>query len=1148
MAELVEVFVNGTALQVPEGTSVLDACKKANAYVPTLCYHPMLKPVGRCGLCYVDIEGQTEGVLACSTKVSDGMRINTTGPNVTKHSLSALNAIMDRVKARQGHQFPGKEMQNLMQWAQNASRDTSSPSVIRDMSLCVECGRCARACKQLQGIGVLKLTSDNLCPIKTENDIPLIETDCISCGQCANLCPVGAMQEVSDFTPLINALRDPEMVVIAQTAPATRVGFGEAFGMPAGHISTSKMVGVLKKAGFMFVFDTNFSADLTIMEEGTELLGRVGKGGPFPMFTSCCPGWINLLEQKYPEFIPNVSSCKSPQQMLGAVIKTYWAERMGKRPDQIYSVSVMPCTAKKHEITREDMGRDGYKDVDYVMTVRELAKFCKEHVGITEWENIPDCEYDNPMAETTGAAVIFGVTGGVMEAAVRTVYEVQTGQRLDKLDFEVCRGFQGVKEAVVPIGDLNVKIAIVHGGANVQGFLDSIKDLPDHGGYHFVEIMACPCGCINGGGQPRVSGPEALEARMDSIYSIDERATIRRSHENPQVKALYDQFLGQPNSHKAHELLHCHYHSRKTAPVEAAAAPKATTGKSVAIIYATQTGTTEQAARRLSNMLKNAKFETKLFSADDYSASDLAGEGLAIFLTSTFGEGERLDVSAGLYDALLDMDSSALNGLRYAVFGLGSSKYAKFCQAAIDFDVAFEKAGAQRLVACGMGDELADDGYYTAMDPWLGLLYEELGVDPPKQALVPHFRVVLSLQAPNPAPPPPGTMFGSLTERRLLTAEGYPRPIYLFDFDMADTGLTYEVGDAVGIHPSNPPQHVETFLSKLGLDGNIAVSILPAGEGSKLALPPSLTIRQLFTQYLDIFAKPGKLFFRNLAQFATNPAEKARLELLGSNDGKEELAAYLADYPAYVDVLEDFPSARPSIDYLFEILPMIKPRLYSVASSPKMHPTSVQLVIGVPAEVNRARGKIPGGGLTTYWLANDLEVGGAVPLLVHTGTLRPPRSSDCPMVMAGLGTGIAPMRALLQDRKMDKDAGLPIGRAVLYQAVRHREKDFVLQDEMEMYKAEGCLTEIIGCFSHDNPERFETADLVMKEQPAPVWSVLKEDNGYYFYCGPAAWNIPAKLQAALMHSMVACGGMSEAQAQKYFDKLMGQGRICQEAF
>ncbi|KAJ4462081.1 iron hydrogenase [Paratrimastix pyriformis] len=1104
-ADPIEISLNGTPLRVPEGINIIEACRQAGVYVPTICYHPRLKAVGKCGMCTVDIEGAPEGgVLACSTKVQAGMRIRTDSMPVKARASAAISRLINRIRSRNAIDVApqaSRDFADLMHWASTSGNDHTSHSIQINPKDCVECSRCTRACRDLQGIGVLKLTDSNLAPIQSTEAAGLASSSCISCGQCTFYCPTGAISEVSDFAPLRQAIASGK-VIVAQTAPATRVAIGEMFGLEPGTVSTRKMVGALKEAGFHFVFDTNFGADLTIMEEGTELLARLKAGGPFPMITSCCPAWINLCEKLYPDFIPNLSTCKSPQAMLAAVVRTYWAEAIGKQPSDIFLVSVMPCTAKKDEIIRQDLGREGYRDVDMVLTTREVARWMQEQ-GIREWAAVSEADYDNPMGESSGAGMLFGATGGVMEAALRSAFEMGTGQRLEKLDFQSVRGFQGIKQATIDFDGRPIKVAVVHAAANVRKLLEAVRADPGHLGLHFIEVMACTGGCIGGGGQPKSNDPLVLEKRTRSVYEIDAQKTLRRSHENPSLLNLYSHFLGRPGSHKAHELLHTHYQDRSPGTRDAMAAgggddesicttdPAA---KRALVLYATQTGTTAQAARRLNNELVAAKFASHMRPMDAITPADIASEPLVLILISTFGEGERPDMANPVWEWLGQQDENALIETSYAVFGLGSSKYAQYCQAAKEFDAKFEALGARRILELGKGDDCAEDGYAAAFDPWIAQLYEELGVDPPRQAIVPHYRVMLSLEASLPIPPPPGTMFGTLINVRTLTPPDVTDPILFQEFDISQTGYTYQAGDSVGVHPSNPPEPVESFMRWYRLRPDAVVSVVPTREnGPMLPIPPALTVRHLFERYLDIFARPRKIFFRQLVQFAVRTTERERLERLSSAEGKDDLTAYLADQPSYVNVLQDFPSAHPTLDYLVEMVPLIKPRLYSAASSPRENPGKVELIVAIPTDWSRQRRTIPGGGLCTSFL-QIIRPGAVLPLNVHPGALRPPKDPRAPMLMVTMGTGVAAMRCLLRERLVEKRHGATLGPCLLYQQCNHRHGDYVLGDEMQGYLRAGVLTAYTPIFALDDPPPRSAVDLLIRADPRPVWDILKLPN------------------------------------------------------
>lgn len=589
--KLLNVTVNGKLLSVPSGRSILEACNQAGEYVPTLCYHPLLDPIGTCRVCAVEIKNKNGKLVpACVTAVEEGMVVETNTPAVeqtVRFNLQTLRARhpnqcmtcdvnghceFQNLVYRYGVEDPAPEttIHPIIRTAKGKTfeaYDASSPALIRDMDKCVMCYRCVRACDQLQGMNVLNMSMNQT------NSRPIAETECINCGACVHVCPVGAITERPMLHEVMELLRKREKIVVVETAPAVRVAVAENLYMKPGSVSTGQMVTALKRMGFNYVFDTNFTADLTIMEEGTELLERVKNGGPFPMFTSCCPAWINVVEKRFPQLIPNLSSCKSPQAMLGALAKSFFAEKLGVPAEKIVVVSIMPCVAKKDEAQRPQLrdATDGKApDVDYVLTTRELAHMIE--INRIPFGSLPETDYDNPLGASTGAAILFGVTGGVMEAALRTAYEVATGKTLPKLDFESVRGLEGIREATVDINGLKVNVAIAHGMANVQAL--AAEAATGKSKYHFIEMMSCTGGCIGGAGNPKygVNGADIIQERSKATYSVDEAMTLRKSHENQSVQQLYKDYLGKPLGSLSHNLLHTHYTDRsKNAPKDAPA-------------------------------------------------------------------------------------------------------------------------------------------------------------------------------------------------------------------------------------------------------------------------------------------------------------------------------------------------------------------------------------------------------------------------------------------------------------------------------------------------------------------------------------------------------------------------------------------------
>lgn len=582
---MIKLYIDGNEVEVEAGATVLDAAVKLGINVPTLCYHKDLAPTASCGVCVVEMEGMPVPKRSCCTPAENGMKINTNSKKLrdmrkelvelilSNHEVTCPTCVANgKCELQDMANNMGVDMEKYPVVLDESPADFSSPSVARDPKKCISCGRCIAVCNEGQAVYAINWADRGFdVNVNTFFKDGLGNSSCVNCGQCTVYCPTGALREVSEVDLVWDAIQDPEKIVVVQEAPAIRVSLAEEFGMDIGLATPGKMYAALKTIGFDHIFDTNFTADLTIIEEGTELINRIKKGGTIPLITSCSPGWVKFMETYYPEFAENTSTCKSPQQMFGALVKTYFAKEYDIDPEKIVSVSIMPCTAKKFEARRPEMKDSGYQDVDYVLTTREFIRMIKE-AGV-DFTTIKEESAEELMGQYTGAGTIFGATGGVMEAAVRSAYFLLTGENLPNLDIDAVRGMEGIKEAdlVIPtkeLGDLPIKVAVAHGLGNTRKLLDKIKTQIAETGkteYGFIEVMACPGGCVGGGGQPYGSDLARRARRGEGLYKEDKSMVMRQSHENPSVmgeNGIYAKYLGDPGSEKPHKLLHTCYWER----------------------------------------------------------------------------------------------------------------------------------------------------------------------------------------------------------------------------------------------------------------------------------------------------------------------------------------------------------------------------------------------------------------------------------------------------------------------------------------------------------------------------------------------------------------------------------------------------------
>ncbi|TYB30934.1 MAG: 2Fe-2S iron-sulfur cluster binding domain-containing protein [Candidatus Mcinerneyibacterium aminivorans] len=577
MSEKIKLKIDGYEVEVEKGATILEAAKKAGVNIPTLCYHEDLDPSAACGICVVEFENKGGYQRSCCTPAEEGMEVITNSKTLRKrrkmiveltlsnHHVDCPSCAADgKCELQELANHFGVETEAMPSVLEDKEKDKSSVAIERDPEKCILCGRCVEVCENIQTVNAIEITDRGFeANIDTPFGYGIGESPCINCGQCIVYCPTGALKEVDHLEKVWDAILDENKHVVVQEAPAIRATLGEEFGMEIGNVTVGKMYAALKRIGFDAIFDTNFSADLTIMEEGTEVVGRIKEGKDLPVITSCSPGWIKFMEEYYPELAKNVSTAKSPQQMMGVLTKTYYAEKEGLDPKDIVSVSIMPCTAKKFEAQRPEMSDSGYQDVDYVLTTREFVRMIKE--ARLDFKNLEPQEPYHALADYTGAATIFGATGGVMEAAIRSAYYLLTDEDMDSLDVTPVRGMEGVKEAELEIAGSKLKVAVAHGLGNARKILDKVKKQLEENGeseYAFVEIMACPGGCVGGGGQPYHSSIAMRARRGEGLYKEDSELPERASHHNQAILNLYEDFLGEPGSEKAHHLLHTNYFKR----------------------------------------------------------------------------------------------------------------------------------------------------------------------------------------------------------------------------------------------------------------------------------------------------------------------------------------------------------------------------------------------------------------------------------------------------------------------------------------------------------------------------------------------------------------------------------------------------------
>eukprot|EP00741_Cyanophora_paradoxa_P017510 tig00020995_g16919.t1 len=1067
----------------------------------------------------------------------------------------------------------------------------------------------------------------------------------------------------------------------AQIAPATFVSIAEEFDLPPGSIKPAQLVQALHKIGFDHVFDLRFAADVTIMEEASELLEKIKSGGKFPMFTSCCAGWQRLVEEDYPDLIDHVSSCKSPMGMNSALIKSMFAERSGIDVSQIVVTSIMPCSIKKVEAQRPQL-QDPISKTDHVITTREIGQIFRA-MNI-DWDELdgsgPTGQFASWMGAGTGAGAIFGVTGGVMEAAVRTAYEFATGKTLEKVEVRDARGLFGVKEGerapaprrppapdaapapragaldVPGVGEL--KFCVVCGLTSIKRIMEMTRagECP----FHFVEIMMCQNGCISGPGQPKSKDKGIAKKRMQALYTSDERAVVRKSHENPAVKALYQEYLGKPLGEKSHHLLHtefwpnhvkpenghghghghengngnghAHDHMEKKAldasfsaltagmheeKEEAAHAEEAKPAavveypptvewtlppKAIRIIYGSETGNAESLARVVAKECAARGIAVKCTEADELEMDDLATVSTLIVVVSTAGQGEIPDNAKDFWTGISSKKHPPgwLRNLHYSVMGIGDSSYAHFNRAAVEIEERLAELGAHRFLARGVGDDQDEERFETGFEKWAPEAYKTLKLPPVKDdgsIPLPSHHVFLTAgpkeggarkfdETWKPIVTDPMGQLIRVESNVRITPDGYDRDVrhIVFEVDQVPEPLKYTVGDALAIYARNDPEEVKAFLKFYALEPSdlITFKLNEHFKGDAKAKPPmgpqtslldyvrpprrpaplsspaeacaerGLSGGAQFCDCVDVFGRPNLRFFGALAKFATDVHQRDELDSIARKTwrGTAAFSVLLKDlgHVTYAGVLQAYPSARPPLAQLLDMIPAIKPRYYSIASSPHVAVGKLELSI-VIVDWEKPDKSVGFGTCTGYlrqlvdgphWISVALKPG--------VGICMPPHPST-PIVMAGLGTGLAPMRAMVQERSFQVDHGKRVGWSVLFFGCRHSKGDYLYSDRWDEFVAKGALSHLRVAFSRDGPKKVYIQDKIAAE-PELLYEAFVKRGGYFFFCGPAG-RVPQDIRAAIETAMSEGGkedGFTREMASKYIDEMRKTSRYIVEAW
>lgn len=1201
---MINVKINGNPYKFPKNMTILEACKSANIYIPTLCFHEDIPASGKCGLCIVRINGNSF-TYACVHKMTNGMTIETNTPEVMEKVRRDYTNFIDSPIPPQSKDI--EEILNYLYPRNNVrSRESDhSNSISFDPSLCINCGRCTRMCSDVQNVGAFNY----LNPRVKDNE-------CISCGQCLTVCPTGALNTISSKSSILKAIVDGKILVL-QMAPAARVAIAEAFGNPPGTVATGKIIQAAREVGFKYVFDTNFGADITVIEEGNELLRRLNinvdeqsiltqdsplssnlpilpsynhgnissssslystsdsfslstttpvkqtspkvintshrstfhsngivspnikkvssmifnlknmrsssnsnlshlaeqphvstpkhhiepshstsllskiepiESSALPQFTSCCPAWVNYVEKLHPELIPNLSTTKSPHMIVGKLVKTYFAKVINARPEDIFLVSLMPCVAKKDEIKRMQLAGD----VDAVMTSKEFVEYFKDF-GVS-FNELNSSEFDSILGESSGAGQIFGTTGGVAEATVRYIHKIITHEQMhDNIEYESFRGMKSIKTATVEVGNNKINIAICNGISAVGELIDSDKLKK----FHFIEVMACPGGCVGGAGQPYLP-KKNIQDRIQSIFQIDREKKIRISDESSEVCNIYTNFLGHPGSPIAHELLHTHYEPQETAIL----AQRRRMLSMPVVAYGSSSGTAMKLSRTVADIIGSSSV-----AMNRLSIKELMTRKIAIFIISTIGEGE-FPVNSRKFIEKLEDSAEDLSGVKYAVVGLGCQRYTYYCQAGIELDAKLEQHRAHRIFPLQKIDTSTEDKGEAIFEGWCFRLCEALGLKPPKIEIHLNYQMIPvedQTIASNPLRPV-GFEIASLKTNEKLTPEELNDTNLQMNFIQIKIpkGVMYSTGDVLEILPENEPDLVDKAIEALKLDPEQVYSLILNDSSFESFVPEKITTRQLFSQYLDLNGSPNRSIIRAFLE-VSNQEGIARLTKMLEVPQPDDVINYLKDVNTCEFICEFAQFGIPSIETILSSCPHIKPRSYFIASSPIRNQNMVNLIVTRRRFGKNSKRK---GLCTTYLQSEELK---KVPIRITQGSFELPENRHAPMILVAIGCGIAPMLSLIQNK------GSQNGPILLIYGSTSSKINSKLMDELEKEKENGALADVLYAWSDEDILNKDISELgsnqeiekkteekileVMKKNTTLIWNYWSDVTTTLYYCG-----------------------------------------------